>query len=58
MDEEYTEHEDTENPFQYEYSNTCAECGRRFTGGYMHVTLCPRCLETFGLHIIEEDYYA
>ena len=56
MDKEYTEYEDTEDLFRYAYSNTCAECGRRFTSGSLHVTLCPTCLEAFGLHIIEEDY--
>ena len=40
----------------HEYRNTCQECGHRFTSGYIHVTLCPNCLEALGLHVEEEHY--
>ncbi len=50
MPDEYEEEE------FHEYHNLCQECGHRFTSGYIHVTICPNCLEVLGLHIEEEHY--
>ncbi len=47
--------ESSYDTYEYTYSNTCTECGRRFTNTRMLATICMTCLDNLGLHIEEED---